>query len=358
MTSGANTKWDIVNGAQWDLAPPSTGYVNDILIARASSCFHPLQSRLFSCESIIETYLTSLTPRTIRLFQERKLKSIPGFFSAQSETMRIAATAALAAGEVIRDGYQKVHQIDSKGVGDLVSKVDFDADRVATDILCGAGEGLPIMSEELSPETEDCEQRMWVVDPLDGTTAYLMGAGPQFSSVLISLCDGGRPVLGLTYFPLTDDWFYAIKGEGAWKNGRLLSIELRDYQLRNSWVEMNQYGDAKFETDFFAAARRALRSSQGARIATSTFPYAGVAMRIAEQANGICAAIHDNNPLSLKQGPWDIAANQIIFEEAGGQFLNPELKPTSPFVAEPILVCPTKSLANEIMDCVYEYAGQ
>ena len=56
----------------------------------------------------------------------------------------------------------------------------FDADRVATDILGGSGEGLPILSEELSPETDDCEQRMWVVDPLDGTTAYLMGAGPEF----------------------------------------------------------------------------------------------------------------------------------------------------------------------------------
>ena len=69
-------------------------------------------------------------------------------------------------------------------------------------------------------------------------------------------------------------------------------------------------------------------------------------MRIAEQASGVSAAIHDNNPLSLKQGPWDIAANQIIFEEAGGRFLNPDLKPTSPFVAEPILVSPTTHLGR------------
>ena len=113
---------------------------------------------------------------------------------------------------------------------------------------------------------------------------------------------------------------------------------------------MNQYGNAKFETPFFASLRTTLRSPQGAQIVTCSFPNAGVAMRILEQDTGLCAAVHDNGDSHLKQGPWDIAANQIIFEEAGGVFLNPNGQPTSPFIAEPIIVAPTEKLALEIIE--------
>ena len=87
--------------------------------------------------------------------------------------MQTAARAALVAGNIIKEGYRQVHQIDSKEVGDLVSRVDFDADRAATEVIKSAS-SLPILSEELSPETDDPNQRMWVVDPLDGSTAYLL----------------------------------------------------------------------------------------------------------------------------------------------------------------------------------------
>lgn len=279
------------------------------------------------------------------------MNQLPEFFRSQSSEMQLAAQAAWAAGEIIRNGYRNVHQIEAKGVGDLVSQIDFEADRAATKILTSSS-SLPIMSEELSPEADDVNQRMWVVDPLDGTTAYLMAAGPQFSSVLISICEAGEPVLGITYFPMTDEWFYASKNEGAWKNGNLLKMTPQSYSLKLAWIEMNQYGDSAFETEFFTAARNVLRSKQGAQIVTSTFPHAGVAMRIAEQSNGLCAAMHDNNPTSLKQGPWDIAANQIIFEEAGGVFLNAKLERVSPFVAEPFLITPNKELAEQILACV------
>ena len=80
-------------------------------------------------------------------------------------------------------------------------------------------------------------------------------------------------------------------------------------------------------------------------------------MRVAEQTSGLCAVIHDNNPASLKQGPWDIAANQIIFEEAGGSFVNPNLERTSAFKAEPIIIAPTLGLAKQIVDCIDAHAN-
>ncbi len=281
---------------------------------------------------------------------------LPTFLQSQNESLKLAAQAALAAGEIIREGYAKVHAIDSKGIGDLVSQVDFDADRAATEILLTDPSGLPIVSEELNPEANDINEDMWIVDPLDGTTAYLVHAGPQYSSVLVALRRDGETALGITYFPMTDEWFYAVKGKGAWKNGRRMVLDDQVEKLGDAWVEMNQYGNVQFETEFFRSANLALRSHQGARIVTSTFPHAGVAMRIAEQKSGLCCAIHDNNPDSLKQGPWDIAANQVIFEEAGGLFVNPNGNRINPFVAEPIIIATNQKLADEIIRVTHQYA--
>ena len=273
---------------------------------------------------------------------------IPDFFARQSQDLQFAAKAALAAGQVIKDGYQRSHQIDAKGVGDLVSQVDFDADRVATDILSKAYPDTTIISEELNPDAGTAQTDAWVIDPLDGTTAYLMKAGPQFSSVLIAKREAGETTLGVVYFPLTDEWFYAVRGQGAFKNGQSLKLPQQDFKLAECWVEMNQYGNCGYETPFFTAAKNVLRSDAGARIVTSTFPHAGIAMRILEQNSGLAIAIHDNNPANLKQGPWDIAANQVIFEEAGGVFCNPAGQRTCPFSVEPILIAPSQVLADQI----------
>jgi len=276
----------------------------------------------------------------------------PDFFAQQPQDLQLAAQAAMAAGQIIKDGYERSHEIDAKGVGDLVSQVDFDADRVATDILRKAYPATTIISEELNPDAGDAQTDAWVIDPLDGTTAYLMKAGPKFSSVLIAKREAGETTLGIVYFPLTGEWFYATRGQGAFKNGQSLKLPEKDWQLGECWVEMNQYGNIAHETPFFAAAKNALRSNKGARIVTSTFPHAGIAMRILEQNSGLAIAIHDNNPANLKQGPWDIAANQVIFEEAGGVFCNPTGGRTCPFTAEPILIAPCKKLADQLCSLV------
>ena len=72
-------------------------------------------------------------------------------------------------------------------------------------------------------------------------------------------------------------------------------------------------------------------------------------MRIAAGKNSLAIAVHDNNPASTKQAPWDVAAPQIIMEEAGGVFLNPEGNRTDPFVTEPIIVSRSAKLAQEIV---------
>jgi myo-inositol-1(or 4)-monophosphatase len=267
--------------------------------------------------------------------------------SSISPFLKIAVQAAAAAGEIIRDGSTKRHVVEQKAVGDLVSDIDREADQVACDLIRGHSDW-PILSEELNAEQEVVDE-MWIVDPLDGSGAFLMSGGPEFPSVLIALRQEAKTQIGVCYFPLTGDWYYAERGKAAWRNGKRLVCD-SNLDLADIWVEMNQYGDAEMETEYFLALRNRLRSSAGARMVTSSFPHAGVAMRIASMQTPLLAAVHDNNPKSLKQGPWDIAATQLILEEAGGVFLNPDGQRTDPFVAEPIIVAASSDIAKEIID--------
>ena len=263
-----------------------------------------------------------------------------------SEQLQTAVLAAQAAGAIIRDGSEKLNVVEQKGVGDLVSEVDREADRAACDILRAASV-LPILSEELNADQTTSDD-MWIVDPLDGSSAYLMSAGPHFPAALIALRENGATRLGVVYFPLTDQWFYAEKNCGAWHNGNRLLCGTGD-SLSDVWVEMNQYGDANLETNYFRNLKERLRSDDGARMVTSTVPHSGVAMRIAIGDSLLAAAIHDNNPACTNHAAWDIAAPQIIMEEAGGVFLNPDGLPTSPFETRPIIVSRSLKLAQEII---------
>ena len=74
----------------------------------------------------------------------------------------------------------------------------------------------------LSEETEDDPARLgreevWVVDPIDGTRAYLAGS-PDWT-ISVALVISGRPVLGALYAPVTDELFLALAGKGATRNG-------------------------------------------------------------------------------------------------------------------------------------------
>ncbi len=268
-----------------------------------------------------------------------------------SSDLQLAIQAAAAAGGVIAAGaadraYGEGPDIEQKDVGDLVSEIDREADRVVTDLL-RQNSRLPILSEELNSGLPECPDQ-WIVDPLDASSAYLMQAGNQYPSVLVAQRRSNQIQVGVCYFPLTNEWFYAYRGKGAWKNGKRLVCDDRE-GLADIWVEMNQYGNSALQTEFFTGLNRRLRSPQGARLVTGGVPNAGVAARIAECQLPLAAAVHDNNPASVKQGPWDIAAPQLILEEAGGVFLNPEGQRTDPFVVEPIIVARSESLGRAIL---------
>ena len=96
------------------------------------------------------------------------------------------------------------------------------ADEVAHDILVEGlrqiDPGTPVISEEAEAASFDSRRawrRFWLVDPLDGTKEFIKRRA-EFT-VNVALIEDGEPVLGVVLAPALDLLYWAVKGEGAWR---------------------------------------------------------------------------------------------------------------------------------------------
>lgn len=125
-----------------------------------------------------------------------------------------ACDAAQAAGRAAMRFYGSAQAVSKEG-GSPVTEADHAANRVIVDALSAAFPGDAILSEESADSAARLSaQRVWIVDPLDGTKEFLAQNG-EFA-IMIGLAIGGRAVLGVVYQPANDVLFYAAEGEGAW----------------------------------------------------------------------------------------------------------------------------------------------
>lgn len=267
----------------------------------------------------------------------------------------------MRAGAFIRDGWNGELddlEVADKGLGDLMSAVDLKAEEAILGLLRASCAGDLILSEETLQTTAPVAgKRMWIVDPLDGTSCFVFRMSHELVSVLIALydCDLGRVTRAVELFPIGDQprLVYAMLGVGAFCNGAQLSIPKSvQVPLSQAWVNLNHYSDVTFESSQFANLRRLLRSPGGtaARMVTTLPATSGVAAQMLFGEARLSVVVHDNSAQSVKQGPWDTAAVQLIIEEAGGLFLNgltgeryDPLKPTI------VLIAATQELADRVL---------
>ena len=102
-----------------------------------------------------------------------------------------------------------------------VSEADLEANDILRERLIETGDGYGWLSEE----TEDDASRLtaprsWIVDPIDGTRAFLRGK-PHFA-VCVALVEAGAPVAAAIFNPATDEFYEATKGGGARRNGEAI----------------------------------------------------------------------------------------------------------------------------------------
>jgi myo-inositol-1(or 4)-monophosphatase len=179
-----------------------------------------------------------------------------------------------------------------------VSEADIAADRLLHARLPGADAEFGWLSEESTDDPARLAMtRLWIVDPIDGTRAYLAGL-PDWT-VSAALVEHGRPVVACLFAPVTEELFVAVAGQGARRNGEPIAA-----------TSGNTIGGAQI-----AGPRGLLQ-----QLATATPPFIAaprirsLALRLARVAQGtVDAAFAGPN-----SHDWDLAAADLLVHEAGG----------------------------------------
>jgi len=121
-------------------------------------------------------------------------------------------------------GQKECLQAESKADGTLVTQADVGSNCVLIDALKRLFPSDAILSEESPIDVQELQraQRVWVIDPLDGTRSFVNGLDDF--SVLVALCENSSPVYGVMFFPARDQLVTAAQGSPALCNGVALAV--------------------------------------------------------------------------------------------------------------------------------------
>lgn len=180
-----------------------------------------------------------------------------------------------------------------------VSDADLAVDRFLAEVLGQARPDYGWLSEETA-DTEDrlSRSRVFIVDPIDGTRAFL--AGGEEWTISLAVVEDGHPVVGAVFCPVKDELFLAARGQGASLNGAPIHVS-RATEINGA--RLTGPHSIATNTDVLAAG---FQRSPNLR---------SLAYRITMVAAGrveVAAARENAND-------WDLAAADLLVQEAGGR---------------------------------------
>lgn len=238
------------------------------------------------------------------------------------EILTFLQDVAYEAGEeILKFQKKKQHlQITNKGADGIASEADEASEKIILEALKKKFPKSEVLSEEaFSKNKKDTFKKasesefIWLVDPLDGTNNFVNGI--PIYAVSIALLNKKNVILGLVYNPLSGECFYAGKGIGSFLVDYRIN-PLKKYKLSRgkNKKEMNEciFSPApvydighKFERQL-SVFKKNISGARAVRRLGSA------ALELCYVASGNFDAYWEKN---LK--PWDVAAAQIICEEAG-----------------------------------------
>jgi myo-inositol-1(or 4)-monophosphatase len=221
--------------------------------------------------------------------------------TAFDRELAVAREAAIAAGEILRGYFRDGgYQIDSKGKNNPVTTADFEADSKLKQILRDAFPTYGWLSEETVDNDDRLKcDRVWIVDPLDGTKEFIKGI-PEFV-VAIALTDHGVPVMGVTYNPIKHEMFCGVPGAGCSLDGHAVAVS-----------ETGKLDSATILASRSETARGEWKAYEG-RVTVRSI--GSVAYKLALVAAGQADATFTLTPKS----EWDIASGVALIIAAGGR---------------------------------------
>ncbi len=211
----------------------------------------------------------------------------------------LLCAAARAGGAIAKSHFGRPLEVREKKPGDPVSEADLKVDAEIKRQLTEARPDYGWLSEE-TPDSPArlSARRVWIVDPIDGTKAFIDNR-PEFA-VSAALVEAGRPIAAAVFNPVTDEFFDAVLGGGTRLNGAPVRVSeavamaglrlggSRNELRRNLWLHL--FPEAQVEAVDAIAYKLVL-------VASARFDAV-----IARRA----------------KSDWDIAAGELVVREAGG----------------------------------------
>ncbi|WP_189115457.1 inositol monophosphatase family protein [Pilimelia terevasa] len=186
---------------------------------------------------------------------------------------------------------------------DVVTAADRAVERQVVAALRAARPDDAVRGEEYGTAGAADAEVAWVLDPIDGTVNYLYGL-PHYAISLAAEV-GGVPAVGVVHEPVSGRWWTAVRGGGAFADGRRLAGS-----------RVTDLGQALVGTGFAYAA--ATRRRQAAVLAT-VLPAVRDIRRLGSAATDLCLAAEGALDAYYESGlaPWDLAAGGLVAAEAG-----------------------------------------
>lgn len=205
--------------------------------------------------------------------------------------------------------------VQEKSAVDLVTEVDVAAEKTIIGMLKEAFPEHCFLGEESggsAGEERLSDEPTWIIDPIDGTTNFVHTY--PFVAVCIGLAINKQTVVGVVYNPVLEEKYTAIRGGGAFLNGKPISVSSAP-EIGQAVVSTNiGYGRSREVTDFMLGNVRVLleHNVRGLRMTGSA-------------ATLMCDVAMGRLDCYFEWGvhAWDVSAASIIIEEAGGVCISP-----------------------------------
>ncbi|MFW5642344.1 MAG: inositol monophosphatase family protein [Roseicyclus sp.] len=218
---------------------------------------------------------------------------------APEAELRLLIEAARTAGEIARTHFRAKPEIWTKGDDSPVTEADIAIDRVLRTDLLAARPDYGWLSEETEDDATRLQaERCFILDPIDGTRAFIDGQ-TSFAHA-IAIAEDGEVVAGVVYLPMKDKLYAAARGMGATLNGAPIRVS----------GTMGARGASLLAT----RAMLEDRHWRGGAPPVARVHRPSLAYRLALVAEG-----HFDGMVTFRDTwEWDIAAGAILVTEAGG----------------------------------------
>ncbi len=228
---------------------------------------------------------------------------------------RVAIDVAISAGKRILEIYERGYSVEHKEDQSPLTEADMAAHAIIDDGFAEFTPEIPVLSEESAniPFDERASwQRYWLVDPLDGTREFIKRNG-EFT-VNIALIDNHEPVLGVVYAPVLGVYYYACRGQGAFKRDGVSAAER---------IHTRPHGHIPVTV----AGSRSHRGDSLERFLANLGEYELISMGSALKTCLVAEGKADVYPRLGPTSEWDTAAAQCVLEEAGGLLTDMAMRP-------------------------------